>query len=126
MTHVTIEQAIQIAHGHHQAGRLAEAEGIYRQVLAEVPTHADALHLLGVLACQSGHTDAAIELIGRAIALNPAVAEYHSNLGEAHLRAGQWEGAIAGFRRAIELKPGLADAQSNLGNALWSAGPARR
>ena len=47
-----------------------------------VPDHADALHLLGVLAFQTGHIGAAIDLIGRAIAINPAVAEYHSNLGE--------------------------------------------
>ena len=98
MTQVTIEQAMQIAIGHHQAGRLAEAEAIYRQILAQSPDHADALHLLGVLACQTGHTDAAIDLIGRAIAINPAVAEYHSNLGESYRRAGQWEAAIASSR----------------------------
>ena len=52
MTPITIEQAMQIALGHHQAGRLAEAEAIYRQVLAQFPDHADALHLLGVLAAR--------------------------------------------------------------------------
>ena len=64
MTPMTIEQAIEIAIGHHQAGRLAEAEAIYRQVLAQLPDHADALHLLGALACHTGHHAAAIELIG--------------------------------------------------------------
>ena len=34
MTQMTIDQALQIALGHHEAGRLAEAEGIYRQILA--------------------------------------------------------------------------------------------
>ena len=73
MTPMQVDQAMQTALGHHQAGRLAEAEAIYRQVLAQFPDHADALHLLGVLACQAGRPDAAIELIGRAIAINPAV-----------------------------------------------------
>ena len=53
---MTIDQAMQIALEHHRAGRLAEAEAIYRQVLARCPDHADALHLLGVLAGQTGHT----------------------------------------------------------------------
>ena len=69
---------------------------------------------------------AAIDLIGRAIAINPAVSEYHSNLGESYRRAGQWEEAIASLRRAIELKPDLADAHINLSIGLEGPGTARR
>ena len=43
---VTIDQAFQLALQHHQAGRLAEAEAIYRQILAVEPRHADVLHNL--------------------------------------------------------------------------------
>jgi hypothetical protein len=50
MEQLTIGQAMQAAFSHQQSGRLAEAEGIYRQVLACCPDHADALHLLGILA----------------------------------------------------------------------------
>jgi len=53
---------------HHQAGRLAQAETLYRETLALEPDHADALHLLGVLASQIGRHDVAVELIDRAIA----------------------------------------------------------
>jgi predicted O-linked N-acetylglucosamine transferase (SPINDLY family) len=122
MTQVTLEQAIAVALGHHQAGRLAEAEGIYRQVLAQHPDHADGLHLLGVLACQTGHPDTAVELIGRATALNPDIAEYHSNLGEALRRSGQSERAVASLQRAIELNPDLTDAHYNLGVACIGLG----
>jgi predicted O-linked N-acetylglucosamine transferase (SPINDLY family) len=118
----TIEEAIQAAVGHHEAGRLVEAEMIYRQVLAQFPDYADALHLLGALACQTGHLDEAIELIGQAIAISPESAAYHHNLGESYRRAERWEGAIASFRRAIELRPAYAESHNNLGLALYATG----
>ena len=66
---------------HHQAGRLAEAEALYRQILAVEPQHADALHLLGVLAHQVGRDDLAVEMIRQAITLAPENPAAHSNLG---------------------------------------------
>ena len=54
MSTLTIEQAFQIAVQHHQAGRLSQAEQLYRQILAQMPNHPDALHLLGVVAHQAG------------------------------------------------------------------------
>ena len=126
MTPITIDQAMQIAIGHHQAGRLAEAEAIYRQVLGQDPARPDALDLLGALACQTGHLDAAIELIGRAIALAPGVAAYHNDLAESYHRSGRLTEAIASLGRAIELNPNLALAHINLGNVLQPpAGPTR-
>ena len=98
MTKMTIDQAIQIAFRHHQAGRTAEAETICRQVLIQAPDHAHALHLLGVLSGHAGHNEAAIELIGRVIAINPAVAQYQCNLGESYWRAkALWEEAFIQF-----------------------------
>jgi predicted O-linked N-acetylglucosamine transferase (SPINDLY family) len=122
MMPVNIEQEMQAALGHHQAGRLAEAEAIYRRVLAQVPEHAGALHLLGILSLQAGNPARAIELIGRAVALEPQNAAAHSNLGEAYLRAGQWAGAIASAGRAVALQPDLAVAHINLGAALALSG----
>src|SRR3954468_10010464 len=83
MAKLTIQQAMQMAVAHHQAGRLDRAETLYRQVLSYAPDYPDALHLLGVLASQNGESDAAIALIQRAIAGDPTVATFHNNLGEA-------------------------------------------
>jgi predicted O-linked N-acetylglucosamine transferase (SPINDLY family) len=113
---------MQMAIEHHQSGRLAEAEAIYRQVLAKFPDHTDALHLLGVLAGQSGRAELAIDLICRAITINPSVAQYHSNLGEAYRRASRLDAALVSLRRAVELKPDMADAHANLGLVLWGMG----
>ena len=122
MPSVTVQQAFELAIQHHQAGRLAEAEGIYRQILAAHPEHADALHLLGVIAHQVGRNDVAVSLIQQAISLTPNIAAFHSNLGEAHREMGQLEEAIAAYRRALELKPDYVEAHNNLGTALTAQG----
>jgi predicted O-linked N-acetylglucosamine transferase (SPINDLY family) len=122
MTPGAIEQAMQVAIEHHQAGRLAEAEALYRQVLADSPNQPDALNLLGTLATERGEFDGAITLIRRAIAVNPMAGAYHHNLGETYRRCGQWDAAIAGFHRSIELRPGHAETHNNLGVALYDAG----
>jgi tetratricopeptide (TPR) repeat protein len=119
---MTIDQALQIAVEHHQAGRLAEAEAIYRQVLTQFPDHADALHLLGLLAAQTGHADAAIDLIGRAIALKPGVAQAHNNLGLALCALGRRDEALAVYAQAIALAPGDAEIHANRVVALHASG----
>jgi predicted O-linked N-acetylglucosamine transferase (SPINDLY family) len=118
MAELSIDQALQLVLRHREAGRLAEAEGIYRQILSQIPGQDGVLHWLGLLACQAGHIEIAIDLVTRAIAVEPFVATYHSNLGECYRRAGQRERAIASLRRAIELAPGMAQAHHNLGIAL--------
>jgi Flp pilus assembly protein TadD len=62
---------------HHQAGRLAKAEACYRQVLQAEPNHADAAHLLGVIALQVGRYELAGDLIRQAIKLNRHNPDYY-------------------------------------------------
>ena len=79
----TISEAFSIAVQHHQAGRLQTAEQIYRQILAADPDQAQAWHLLGVIAHQTGRHQAAIDCIQHSIRLDGSDARAHSNLGEA-------------------------------------------
>ena len=81
---VTISEALAIAIQHHQAGRLRTAEQIYRQILQAQPDHADAMHLLGVIAHQAGKHAIAVQYITRAIQANTSETAYHNNLGEAY------------------------------------------
>ncbi|HIJ62401.1 MAG TPA: tetratricopeptide repeat protein [Rhodospirillaceae bacterium] len=117
-----VEQWYAEAVQHHQAGRLPEAEHVYRQILAAEPRHADALHLLGVIAHQLGRNDIAVEVIGAAIGINGSVAAYHCNLGNALAVLGRGEDAVAAYGTAIRLKPDDAQAHSNLGVALNGLG----
>ena len=106
----------------HQAGRLAEAETLYRQALAFDPRHADSLHCLGALNHQMGRGDAAVALYRQAIALNPRAASYHSNLGLTLEAQGKLDEAAASYRRALSIRPGDPEANFNLGNALVGLG----
>ena len=115
---VTIPEAFQVALQHHQAGRLAEAEALYRQILAVDPRHADALHLLGVLTHQAGQSDLAVEMIREAIALVQTNPAFHSNLGAVFFEQGRFDEAVAAHRAALKLQPDNSEALVNLGNAL--------
>jgi protein O-GlcNAc transferase len=116
------DQSLQRAIEHHQAGRMLEAEKIYREILTRKPNHLQALHLLGVVAGQIGRTDAALALLRRAIQVKPDFAEAHSDLGNVFREMGQLDEAIASYRQAIRLKPGYALTHINLGNALMETG----
>jgi tetratricopeptide (TPR) repeat protein len=108
------------AHDLHMRGQGEQAEALYRQVLSSQPGHPEALHLLGLLMHQRGNHNAAIDLIGRAIAINDRSPAYFANRGIALLAAGMPDAAIEHFQAALRLKPDLAQAYLNLGNALRS------
>ncbi len=102
----------------HRQGNLADAERLYREVLQQQPDHFDALHLLGVIALQTRHTEQAVELIGKAIGRNAKIAGAHCNLGKALRDLGRPADALASYDTAIALEPDFAMAHNNRGNAL--------
>jgi tetratricopeptide (TPR) repeat protein len=103
---------------HHRAGRLGEAERLYRKILGLDAEHAESLHLLGIVALQAGQSDAALELIRRALASDGGKAAFHTDLGLVLQMRGRLEEAVGCYGRAIELKPESAAAHSNRGVAL--------
>jgi tetratricopeptide (TPR) repeat protein len=121
-TQMTLQQALDLAVQHHQAGRLREAEGIYKQILTADPNNVHTLHLLGVLFSQVGQGETAVDYIRKAIAQNPTAAQYHCNLGAALAIAGRHEQAIESYERALVLQPDLIDAHANLGAAMMRLG----
>ncbi len=89
----------------HQRGELAQAGALYRQVLQAEPRHVDALHLLGVVAAQTGNPLAAAELMGRALELDPDHPAILANRGNALEDLHRLEEALQAFRRAYALAP---------------------
>jgi len=106
----------------HQAGRLSEAEVLYREILLADPDNPDVLYSLGMLAHQVEQPDIAGKLIGRALQIRPDYVEACINLGNILYEQGKHDEAIANFRRAIILKPNFPMLHNNLGNALRAKG----
>lgn len=106
----------------HAKRRWDEAEALYRRILTRDPRHAEAWHLFGLLAHQRGNPGAAIDRIGRALAIDGqspiSSPTYYVNRGVALHAAGFFEAAVEHFMAALKLRPDLAEAHLNLGNAL--------
>jgi tetratricopeptide (TPR) repeat protein len=122
---MTIPEAFALALERHQAGRLADAEALYRQILAAQPDHADARHYLGVIAHQIGRDDLAVSWIRQSVVLNPNNPAAYSNLGVACRAMGQLDEAMAAFRRAVELTPDFPGGPPQSGSGAEGPGPDR-
>ncbi|MFM9912363.1 MAG: sulfotransferase [Methylophilaceae bacterium] len=107
-----------LAESHKFAGRLPEAENLLRQILASAPQFHPAYHTLGLIAYEVGKLPLAVELISKAITLNPNVGFYQRNAGEMCRRLERLDEAVQFGQRATELSPDDLDAHYNLGLAL--------
>src|SRR3979411_318281 len=115
------EQTFAAATAHHRAGRLADAERLYRLACDADPTNARAFHLWGVVAHQLGRPDAA-SLVSRAVILDSNFAEAHNDKGVILAANGLFADALPCFEKAVELNPVYAEARTNLGRGLRSLG----
>jgi tetratricopeptide (TPR) repeat protein len=116
------ESLLAEAASRHQAGRLEEAQALYREVARMDPGNAFATHYLGVLAMQRGDLALAAELMERALAMRRDVADFHTNLGLCHRRRGEIGLAVECHRRAAALAPRDPAVRSNLAVALQEDG----
>lgn len=114
----SISEAFQQAIQDHQAGRLQQAESIYRAILAADPQHVNAIQMLGVIATQVGQHQAAYELLVQAANLAPFQADIYCNLGSVSEKLGDFEKALALYTKALELNPLYAEAHNNHGLVL--------
>ncbi|HEV3137678.1 MAG TPA: tetratricopeptide repeat-containing glycosyltransferase family protein [Pirellulales bacterium] len=106
----------------HRAGRLVEAEYMYRRVLEAQPNHAGAFHLLGLLAFQMGKHEMAAQLVNDAIRFDAFKAIFPADLGEIYRTLGKIPEAIAAYRQSLRLNFEAPDAHTNLGTLLQAHG----
>lgn len=118
ISHNFLDEQIDEAVGHHRAGRLHEAEKIYRRVLDADPKQPQALCMLGTIASATGNNEQALDLISRAIAAKPDYATAHANLGVVLLTMGSNEKALESLNHALAYNPEDTAALNNKGAAL--------
>ena len=106
----------------HEEENFYAAREVYESVLAENPSHFDALHLLGVASAQAGELMLAVDLLSKAVALNKSHAVAHNNLGNALAELKDWAGALESYNQAVKLDPRYALAYFNRGVAQEELG----
>ena len=119
---LTLEQSLQLGVDHLQAGRLAQAEAVFRPLLAEDQANPIVLGLMGCIAHQAGKHQQALEYFNKALQRNPNDPYLRFNLGIALVEQGRLEEALAHFRKAIVLNPNYAMAHNSLGRVLQHLG----
>ena len=113
-TSMDVDAKLQQAIPLYQAGQLQQAEQICQQILKDFPRHANALHLLGVIAYQVEEYKIATDLISQAVEIDsnqsqPKFAEMYNNLGNTLLGQGRLEESIQAYQQAIHIQPKFVD-----------------
>jgi predicted O-linked N-acetylglucosamine transferase (SPINDLY family) len=114
------QEALNLAMTHHQAGRHAQAEELYRQLLQTFPTNTDLIHLLGVVAVDGGRWAEGRVHLERAIQLNANVPHYHTNFGTKLVDNQEYALGITHFQQALKLKPECGVTFYNMGRAFMA------
>jgi protein O-GlcNAc transferase len=113
-----VKQAIARAMAAHQAGRLDEAEVLYRALLADDKKQVQVLQMLGLLTAQSGRYDESERLLRDALRLKPNEAGWQFNYGNVLVALARFDDAMAAFDKTLALNPRFADAHLNRGGLL--------
>jgi tetratricopeptide (TPR) repeat protein len=101
----------------------ADAERVFRQVLARDPDHGPALNSLGYAFAERGvRLDEAVTLLKRAVALDPYNGSYLDSLGWAYFKLNQLDLAEPNLRAAAEQLPRDSVVQDHWGDLLARRG----
>ena len=117
-SHLNITAAVETAKNHYQAGRLQQAEDIFKQVLEVESNNVGALYYLGMIAYQANKNEMALRMFKKAIAIKPEEPFFYVDLGNVFFKKNKLDEAASSYRNALELKPDYALAHYNLGVVL--------
>lgn len=116
------KQRLQQAIAHHQAGRLAEAEAVYNDILRDNPEDANALQLKGLIHAARNETGQAITCMENSLSINPNQPSVHYNLGMLFSNLGRHSEAIGSLTAALNLNPNHLQASLMLASSLRQEG----
>lgn len=118
MSPAKLQSLLQNGLAHHRAGRLVEAEQLYRQARVAAPKQFDVLHLSGLLAYQQAKLADAIQWLGRAHQLDRHHAMCELRYAMALIGERRFEEAEKHLRHALASKPDLHEGWDNLAYCL--------
>lgn len=102
----------------HQAGKVAQAKAIYRQLLNTQAANADLLRLLGTAEYQLGNLNEAVSLLDKSLTITPDQPVAYNNRGNVLLDLMRLDEAIASYDAALAIAPHYVEAYLNRGSAL--------
>jgi tetratricopeptide (TPR) repeat protein len=120
----SIAEALAIAKQHLDARRNEQAKAVYQHILMRDPDNAEALSHLGIVAACLGRPRDGLQMMARAVQLQPRVPLFHYNLGELLRLTGRFAEAEGAFRASLRLNPNDAGILSLLGLTLAQQGKA--
>jgi len=118
MAQPDLQQLLALGQQHHQRGEFAEAESAYRKALELSPDQPAALHLLGLVAHQTGRRETSLTLLEKSINTPGAPPEFHFNYAAVLTEIGDIPRAMQAYQRALALRPTYAEALNNLASLL--------
>jgi protein O-mannosyl-transferase len=117
---------------HNGLGMAYKALGFYKEAMEAFQTAfriqpnshlgLKALSNLGAIYIEMDRQGEAIEILKKAIQLQPNDADIHYKLGLAYYKAGRYQEAIKSYQNAIQSKPGDSDTYNNLGLIYYHLG----
>ena len=117
-----LEREIATVVGLHSRGALTEAAAGYRKLIARGVKISGVFSNLAAIYLQTGRAPESIELLKKAITLEPSLADAHYNLGQALQLCGKNDEAVAAYRQALAFNPAFASAHINLGVIMYGQG----
>ncbi len=117
-----MQEIINAALEHQQAGRAVEAEQLWIQVLQADFRHANAWHYRGVAAHVLGRNYDAVAFIERSLTLHPENPQANYNLAVIFGELGDDIAAEAAYLRTLQQQPDFSSARHNLANLLKPQG----
>ncbi len=115
---VTVQAALDQAWKAHQAGQVAVAEAVYRQVLSQAPRHAAAHVYLGIALFDQRRFDESIAAYRAALSIQNHFPIAWNNLGNSLRMVGDVAAADESFSQALQQQPGYLSPLKNRGT-LW-------
>jgi tetratricopeptide (TPR) repeat protein len=112
------QRAFDAARAHLRAGRTADAERGFRDVIARHPELGGAHANLGLMLRNAGRHDESIAALEQAVEVSPKQPVFFNQLGVSYRQKGQFGKAREAYERAIALDDSYADAHLNLGVLL--------